>query len=438
MHVTKRVAWLLVAVSLILVACGTSPETTDPADEQENFSVATASALPEGGGLASGESPPTAGVAEAPSVDDGTMAANVPQLGNEAVTTDSGLQYEDTAAGSGDLAQDGDLVSVHYTGYLPNGTIFDSSIERGEPFGFTLGTGGVIQGWDEGVAGMAVGGKRILVIPPELGYGSTARGDIPADSTLIFEVELMEIEKLPDPVAVDSYERTESGLEYAILEEGDGEAAASGDLVTIQYNAWLENGTLFDSSRQAPSPPQFVLGTAGLEGLDQGIVGMLVGESRQLRIPPELAFGDEGAGGTIPPGATLIFEIVLEAIEVLPKPEEVDAYISTAEGLEYVVLQEGDGETVAAGDTVTVHYDGWLQNGILFDSSRQADRPFTFTQGEGGVIEGWEIGVIGMKVGETRQFRIPPDLAYGEQQVGNLIPPNSTLIFQVEVLEIGQ
>jgi len=107
-------------------------------------------------------------------------------------TTPSGLQYRDEVVGDGPEARAGQMVSVHYTGTLTNGAKFDSSHDRGQPFQFPLGAGRVIRGWDEGVAGMKVGGRRRLVIPPELGYGSRAMGAaIPANSTLVFDVELL-------------------------------------------------------------------------------------------------------------------------------------------------------------------------------------------------------------------------------------------------------
>jgi FKBP-type peptidyl-prolyl cis-trans isomerase FkpA len=108
--------------------------------------------------------------------------------------TPSGLRYQDLAQGKGREAQAGRPVSVHYTGWLPNGEKFDSSRDRNEPFGFTLGAGQVIAGWDEGVAGMKVGGRRKLVIPPDLGYGTAgAPPDIPPGATLVFDVELIEV-----------------------------------------------------------------------------------------------------------------------------------------------------------------------------------------------------------------------------------------------------
>jgi FKBP-type peptidyl-prolyl cis-trans isomerase FkpA len=108
------------------------------------------------------------------------------------VTTASGLQYDDLRVGQGAVARFGSDVVVHYTGWLTDGTKFDSSRDRNEPFGFALGQGNVIAGWEEGVAGMRVGGLRKLTIPPALGYGEWGAGDvIPPNSTLVFEVELL-------------------------------------------------------------------------------------------------------------------------------------------------------------------------------------------------------------------------------------------------------
>ena len=111
----------------------------------------------------------------------------------EEVMTDSGLKYVDMKVGDGTSPQAGQLVTVHYTGWLEDGTKFDSSVDKNRPFEFTIGAGRVIKGWDEGVLTMKVGGKRKLNIPPELGYGAQGNGPIPPNSTLIFEVELLAI-----------------------------------------------------------------------------------------------------------------------------------------------------------------------------------------------------------------------------------------------------
>jgi len=108
--------------------------------------------------------------------------------------TDSGLKYEDLVEGDGDVAAAGQHVTVHYTGWLTDGSKFDSSKDRNMPFDFPLGAGHVIRGWDEGVQGMKIGGTRKLTIPPQLGYGAHgAGGVIPPNATLVFEVELLGI-----------------------------------------------------------------------------------------------------------------------------------------------------------------------------------------------------------------------------------------------------
>ena len=111
----------------------------------------------------------------------------------EAVTTSEGLVIQDIVVGTGAEAVAGKMITAHYTGVLEDGTVFDSSIPRGVPFEFTLGEGAVIKGWDQGIVGMKVGGKRILVIPPELGYGASGIGPIPPNATLVFQVELVDV-----------------------------------------------------------------------------------------------------------------------------------------------------------------------------------------------------------------------------------------------------
>jgi FKBP-type peptidyl-prolyl cis-trans isomerase len=117
----------------------------------------------------------------------------------DGVKTDSGLQYWDIKVGTGPVAQDGSHVKVHYTGWLTTGKKFDSSVDARQPFDFTIGKGDVIKGWDEGVTGMKVGGKRQLRIPPELAYGAsgTPGGPIPPNATLIFDIQLLAVTPHP-------------------------------------------------------------------------------------------------------------------------------------------------------------------------------------------------------------------------------------------------
>jgi peptidylprolyl isomerase len=147
---------------LILVACGGG-------GENEEATPGTSPASTEGG-------PPT--------------------VSAEATVTASGLQIIDIEVGSGDEASAGETVIVHYTGWLADGTKFDSSVDRGQPFSFSLGAGEVIPGWDEGVVGMKVGGTRRLIIPPDLAYGAQGRPPvIPANAELTFDVQLLSIQQ---------------------------------------------------------------------------------------------------------------------------------------------------------------------------------------------------------------------------------------------------
>ena len=231
--------------------------------------------------------------------------------------TASGLQIDDTVPGTGAEARAGQGVTVHYTGWLHDpqapdgrGRKFDSSKDRGEPFEFQLGAGSVIRGWDEGVQGMKAGGTRVLTIPPGLGYGARgAGGVIPPDATLVFEVELLaEPERRP--------------LEITDLVVGSGAVAASGARVSVHYTGWLHDpsapdrrGRKFDSSKDRGTPFRFQL-DAGMviRGWDEGVQGMQVGGTRVLVIPPELGYGARGAGGVIPPHATLVFEVELLSV----------------------------------------------------------------------------------------------------------------------------
>jgi peptidylprolyl isomerase len=121
-----------------------------------------------------------------------TPKVTIAETMNNTRTTESGLKIQDLVVGSGPGVKPGSTVTVHYLGTLENGTKFDSSYDRGTPFTTQIGVGQVIQGWDEGIVGMKIGGKRKLTIPADLGYGAQANGAIPANSTLIFEVELID------------------------------------------------------------------------------------------------------------------------------------------------------------------------------------------------------------------------------------------------------
>jgi peptidylprolyl isomerase len=235
---------------------------------------------------------------------------------------------------------------------------------------------------------------------------------------------------------------TASGLQYVLIEDGQGPAPQVGDVVSVHYRGQLEDGTEFDNSFTRGEPIRFALGQGRvIPGWEEGIALMKEGGKARLIIPPDLAYGAAGAGGVIPPNATLTFEVELVSVEpgspAAPTQVEPSDYTETETGLRYYDLQVGDGATAEAGKTVTVHYTGWLENGQKFDSSIDRGEPFALTVGEGRVIAGWEEGVAGMQVGGKRQLVVPPELGYGAAGAGSgVIPPNATLIFEIELLDV--
>jgi peptidylprolyl isomerase len=299
----RRVIFV-VAVAACLAGCSSEPRK--PSEEPASRSVA----------------PETSAATAAPE----PVATAAPAADPGAVTTPEGLVYTDLVLGTGAQPAAGQVVSVHYVGTFTDGKKFDSSRDRGNPFSFPLGMKKVIQGWDLGIASMKVGGKRKLVIPPELAYGSRGYpGAIPPNATLVFEVELLGVE---------------------------GAAPAA---------------------------------------------------------PPVPAVGADG------------------------KPVEV----TTPEGVKYTDLVVGTGASPMKGQAIVVHYTGTLTDGSVFDSSRTGD-PFAFHFGAGEVIKGWDLGLAGMKVGGKRKLVIPPELGYGAEGSPPVIPANSTLVFEVELLEVRQ
>jgi peptidylprolyl isomerase len=283
MMIRKQWWWLgLVLLTLILLVAACGPETAPAADQTQSTTQET----------------------------EGTT-----------VKTASGLQYQELKAGDGPAAKAGDIVSVHYTGKLTDGKKFDSSLDRGQPFQFALGQGQVIKGWDEGIALMKKGGKAILTIPPELGYGARgAGGVIPPNATLVFEVELVNIlagaPAAPTTVNETDYQTTATGLKYYDFVVGTGAAPKQGQQVTVHYTGWLVDGKKFDSSLDRGQPFGFAIGVGQvIRGWDEGVMSMKVGGKRQLVIPAELGYGARGAGGVIPANATLIFEVELLGVK---------------------------------------------------------------------------------------------------------------------------
>ena len=170
-------ASFLLAAGLCVVGCKGAPEGA--------AGQAPAATTPK---------PAATEAAVAPTATPATAPAAAATTGGKVHKLPSGLQYEDLVVGDGKMADPGLTAVVHYTGWLTDGTKFDSSVDRNQPFKFVLGQHQVIDGWDQGVRGMRVGGKRKLTIPPDLGYGAQGTGPIPPNSALVFEVQLLDVQ----------------------------------------------------------------------------------------------------------------------------------------------------------------------------------------------------------------------------------------------------
>lgn len=266
---------------------------------------------------------------------------------------------------------------------------------------------------------------------------------------LIF-VLLPGCKKEPDVATLDS------GLKYANDSLGTGNSAKMGDLVTIHYAAWIikDSSNLYsdwtkDSSKNSLSignskifkqPVKFRLSPGQfIRGSEEGIAGMKVGGKRTLIIPSFLAYGKEGYG-PVPPNSNL--KIVIELLDTREIPEVKQWNVDTTKakasksGLKYVIIEEGTGSNPKSGDIVSVNYSGFLLDGKKFDSSIDRGMPYLFTVGRNSVIKGWEEGIALLKKGGKAKLIIPPSLAYGAQGMDPAIPPNATLIFDVELVDI--
>ncbi|WP_262692858.1 FKBP-type peptidyl-prolyl cis-trans isomerase [Kordiimonas aestuarii] len=248
--------------------------------------------------------------------------------------TASGLQYREIESGDGKSPTAEDFVTVHYAGRLIDGTEFDSSYKRGEPATFPAGR--LIKGWTEALQMMQVGDKWELAIPADIAYGPDgAGGVIPGDATLVFDVELLGVMTLEEAQAEaqkqaeafkiqqlafleqnakqDGVEETESGLQYRVVEEGEGQSPEATSMVTVHYAGKLTDGTEFDSSYKRGEPAKFPLDGV-IKGWTEGLQMMKEGAKYELFIPYHLAYGERGSR-SIPPYATLVFTVELVSVD---------------------------------------------------------------------------------------------------------------------------
>ena len=225
--------------------------------------------------------------------------------------------------GQGAVVKPGSMVTVNYQ-LMVGGSVIDSTWERGIPFEFRMGAGQVIPGWEEGVMGMRVGEKRSLIVPPSKGYGGRQTGPIPPDSTLFFEIELLEVKEARVPpngfqyFDAGAFHPTGTGLKYVDLEPcGEGLSPTAGAALVLDYSVFRPDHSLVESTLRGFDPVLVGYQTGQLPpGFEEGVATMTQGCSRQLWIPPELG----GPLGDVPLPDTTVLIIEVDLLEVRPAP----------------------------------------------------------------------------------------------------------------------
>ncbi len=358
--------------------------------------------------------------------------ANVAVAPDEAIKTESGLSSIVITEGTGkEKPEARDTVTVHYTGWKSSdGSMFDSSVKRGEPTSFPLNA--VIPGWTEGLQLMVAGEKRRFWIPENLAYGPEQEGSPRPGGQLVFDVELISFEEAAPPIsAPEGAAQTASGISYVVTAEGAGEKPTDENLVQFHFTFFDPKGTPVQSSKDmgdAQTAPLSKLPPFFSEVLKE----LTPGGKADVYVPGNVL-------GAPDPMVKAELELlsVKEAIPAPAIPEDVAATPEDAQktesGLAYKVLTKGEGgDKPVAASNVTVHYSGWETSGEMFDSSVTRGETTSFPLGN--VIPGWTEGLQLMSKGDKFRFWIPEGLAYGPKVEGSG-RPGGLLVFDVELVD---
>ena len=410
----------LLSLALLAAACGGS-DADDVTTEQL---LAEPTAVPASG-------------------NDMDLGAKPPVADTYLVDVDE-LILTDLIEGTGDEAVQGSIVSLQYVGVLAaDGSEFDASWNRdATPLSFAIGAGQVIPGWDEGIVGMKVGGRRVLQIPDNMAYGASAPSPaIPANSDLVFIVDLVEVQPPPPPTptpepsppipedALGSFDE----LGIIDLAEGTGREIQPGDIVAVQYvGVTADEGVEFDSSwSRGGAPFRLIAGASGvIEGWQTGVLGAQVGTERILQIPADQAYGD----------GDLVFRIHVEEVTEAPLAHTLTFDGPPPADAETTTLVEGTGDGAEEGDVVNArvvvlrHSDS-----DIIQSSYQDDAITPMFVSPEGLLPGLNDAMIGIKTGELRQVILPIAVAFPDGAPPDLgLAEDDAFVFVIDADSIEQ
>ncbi|XP_020782011.2 peptidyl-prolyl cis-trans isomerase FKBP10 [Boleophthalmus pectinirostris] len=314
--------------------------------------------------------------------------------------------------------QSEDFVRYHFNGTLyADGKQFDSSHDRSTAIVSQVGSGNLLTGIDRGLQGMCVNERRKIYVPPHLAFGTVgAGGVIPPNATLVYDVLLLDIWNPDDKVQIRTLYKPENCIR----------SATASDFVRYHYNGTLLTGQTFDSSYSRNATYDTYLGQGELiAGMEEGLLGMCVGERRVVIVPPFLGYGENVTGTTVPPQASLVYEVLM--IDVFNSKDNVTVTVKE--------VPKFCSRRTKTGDFIRYHYNGTFQDGTPFDSSYQRNNTYNTYIGMGYVIRGMDQALQGLCIGEKRRVIIPPHMAYGETGVENLIPSWTVLVFDIHVID---
>lgn len=356
----------------------------------------------------------------------------------------------------------GDRVRFHYSGWMHDGTLFETSRRSETPLDRILGVG-MPKAWSVALGLMTKGTRAKFAVPSNLCFGKWGSPGnppdappVPPDTAVVFEFELDSFEKgivLPSfrLPGKDELKVTSSGLKYQILSKAPPtsiETPKSRGRFTVEFSMFNARSNLVVTSRLPQIAPMTGRLTGELDGppfLAEAIGMLHLGERIRFEVAPEACYGKVDRGYLCPPNSRTYWDLELLALEAAPQPQAVPSFrrpargtrLKTQTGLTYEVLEKGVGAPLSKDARIEIHFAGWQSNGRLFEESYSKGLPLSFVIGDPKVIAGWTEGLQLMREGAVYRFVVPSSLGYGTLGKRDLgIGPNRVLYFQIEVIRI--